>query len=420
MKHLRSITSSSTPAMESIRFQDGSFFRDLTAILEPYVTGKIPTRNERETLTKNISSVIKKYTKLNVQGQWSNTYAISIADWFKDHVLFEQYKSVLTEEDSNALIAKSKKEAISGTVDLINAQVSGFYAEQSFTLLIDATWFVNSRLTAKHHAAVILHEVGHAFTMCEMIDRVVMTNQILTRMQAELLGTDAVKRKTTIQKAGRALKLNEQVIESASNSANTEVATTVLLTGLMKEGRTNTASPYYNVSTAEQMADEFATRMGAGPYLIETLDIVGLNGGQVQKRTAAAYYVMEFIKTTLMISGFAFLPVLIISLFWMFSESTDSGGHYDTPHDRIKRVRNQIIQGMKNFNATKEVVKDYQEQLELADAVLTQYTNRQQWWGIVFDYLGNYTGVKDRDFQQKLEALASNELFSGALSIKHM
>lgn len=420
MKHLRSITSSSTPAMESIKFQDGSFFRDLTAIIEPYVDGQIPTRNEREMLSKNISSVIKKYTGITMVCQWSNAYAISVPDWFKDHVLMDRLKGLMTESDSHHLIEKSSQKQISGSVDLINARVTGFFSEQVFTLYISAPEFSNPKINARQHAASILHESGHAFTMCEMIDRVVGTNQILSRMQRELLEADPVKRKVIVQKAGRALNLSEQTIESAVNSSNTEVTTTVLLTGLLKDGRHNTASPYYNGSVAEQMADEFATRMGAGADLVENLDLVGSLGSQIQKRSAANYYALEFVKTVLSTAGIVLFPVWAITLVWIMSETTESSGGHDAPYDRIQRVRNQIIEGMKNFNASKEVVTDYQEQLVMIDAVFKQYKNRQQWWGVVFDYLFNYTGVKDKDFQQKLEALASNELFSGALSIKHM
>lgn len=420
MKHLRSITSSQTPAMESIKFQDGSFFRDLTAVIEPYVSGSVPLKNEREVLSKKISSVIKKYTNLSIHCQWGSCYAITIADWFKDHVLMDRVKTLSNEEDSRHLLDKSNQQQITGKVDLINARVDGFFAEQSFTLFIAAAEFVNKQVTAKQHAASILHEVGHAFTMCEMIDRVVSTNQILSRVHRELLETDPVKRKVSIQKAGKELKLSDKTIESAASSNNAEVATTVLLTGLLKESSNNTASPYYNAFVAEQMADEFVVRMGGGADLVKNLDVIRPLGTDIQKRTAANYYVLEFIKTTLSTVGIVLVPIWLMTLVWIMSESTDSGAYHDAPYDRIKRVRNQILEGMKNFNLSKEVVKDYQEQLMLIDAVFEQYNNRQQWWGIVSDYLFNYSGVKDKEFQEKLEALSSNELFSGALSIKHM
>ncbi len=421
MKHLKTINAENiNVSMESIRFQDGAFFRDLTAVLDPYITGAVPDKSDREKLGLAITSVINKYTKLNIKCIWGGYYAINLPDWFKDHLFLERWKDYTTEQDGHKLIRAAKDKKISGSVNLQTATVTGFYSEQIFQLLISAPDFSNRKLKAEHHAAVILHECGHAFTMCEMIDRVVHTNQILSRLWRELTESDPAKRKTLIQKAGKDLGISDQTVESASNSANTEVTTTILLTGLLKESSHNTNSPYYNASVAEKLADEFATRMGAGHYLIEALDIYGVPGSSLQKRSAAEYYVLEFIKTTLSLITIPILPVWCITLIWIASDSTDSEGVYDTPHDRIKRVRNQIIEGMKNFNATKEVINDYHEQLQLVDSVLSQYTNRQQWWGNVFDYLFNYKGIKDRDFQQQLEALAANELFRRAQELKHL
>lgn len=420
MKHLLTNLDGTRVATEAIHFQNGQFFGDLVAVLKPYVTGLVPSKNDREELSLKLQKVVKRYTNLSTLFVWASDYFISMPDWGSAHILTDRWKEYASGTDINYFINKEQDKSIQGKVDLEKGWVDGFYANQRFTVGLSIAEFGDGQIQAEHHAASILHELGHAFVTCEFLDRATHTNQILSRVVRELVDADPVKRKTIVSKAGKELGLKDTTIESAANATKTEVASTILLTGALREGRHDTKSMYYNISVHEQLADEYVVRMGGGAWMADILNYAGMAGQSVQTRTTTEYVINEFVKMFLSTVGITMLPVWAMSLIWIACESSDSQGVYDTPHDRLKRIRNGIVQALKNPQTPKQRVLQYQDQLKMVDDILVGYTNRQQWWGVISDYLFNYKGIKDRDFQQSLENLAANQLYVDASKLRMM
>ena len=97
-------------------------------------------------------------------------------------------------------------------------------------------------------------------------------------------------------------------------------------------------------------------------------------------------------------------------------------GTYDRPGARFKRVRNQVVEAMKDKDITKDDMESLQADLNAIDDIMDRVEDRRQWAGVLWDNLipSARKAHTQEQLQQELEDIAANELFIKAAQLKQM
>lgn len=102
-------------------------------------------------------------------------------------------------------------------------------------------------------------------------------------------------------------------------------------------------------------------------------------------------------------------------------DSQDGGG-YDLPSARLKRIRDQATQYLKNKQISDVERRRILDEIESIDKLLAEMTNRKQ----LFTYIHEFFSKRTRDerayrkLQYELEDIAMNDLYVKAAEFKLM
>lgn len=440
------------PSNEGIEFQNGAFFKQLVLVLEQHEPSmrRSLRRADMEKLGAEMDAVILKFTGLKTDVVWEefdmNAYvAAPILDANSPiYVTINEYYEVGT-PGANYFV---KKEANAFNVDPKTGKVSGKITEEEFMIGAPAMTYRSAKLSDEELAAIILHEVGHIFSMLETLDKTCLANSIMTELDQRLRsGLPPKEREVVLEKAGKAMGFERDVIEDAIKTSDDKVALTVYASYSIKRIRTSSGDNLLDLNTWETLADQFATRHGAGKALVTALDKI-YDGSTLTSRSNAMYLLFEVLKMvrTLVfigggivgiVAGFAtaatggvgliFYGALAVAvgMATIFEGSHEGDGTYATAVVRLTRVRQQLVEQVKRLDH-KVVPLEMKQQLiaDIAaiDEVLTTYKERSGWLDAVASFLSS--GFKNRQanikFQKALEGLAMNDLFVKSLELKTM
>lgn len=425
LKHL-------TPSLEAIAFQGDNFHKELTLLFSEYVGKGMDTRDYVK-LSTAIEKTIKKYTNAGIDFVIERGYdpcimlrpldasSLFMKYWGATSVDHQDFKRVRTMNKSFA------------SIDLEKSKVHGVFEQSLSTIFMGPDYITENRFTAGELSAIILHEIGHYMTMCEMLDRTCGTNQILASIDRCLKNsTDVKTRDMILQYGGEALELEDRVIQQAKESKDDSIATSIFVIEATRNlnYRSDQSKKYYEQNHPEYTSDEFAARHGAGRDLITALDklyssaIFGLS--VIEKRSTAAYIGMEVLKVALLVAGgwasVATGITFLISapLAFMLSDSSDAGEPvYDGPIGRLNRIRAQFVEQAKSPTLNREIAKQLLEDVRVVDGLMAQYTQRRDLISFLSDTLSFTGNVKNRNYQKDLEKLVLNDLFLKALNFKN-
>jgi len=426
-------------SLEGINFQSGIFHKALTKILEDFIEEKSYTKLDSkmiESLEMNITKCIKIHTNMNIDVN-INEYlpCVESPKVDKNNPMIEGYNwDGLGNKTSLSDIRNNSEKQIKGLLDKDKSRVSGYFANMKpinmyvNVLMVDEMISENEakskpktfKMTTKEMAAIILHEVGHTWTYFEFLCRFRTTNQILVATLRELEGSeDHDKREYIIKEAKNALELKNLEIGDLHTKSNTTVFS-LLVSNIARKNISQSGVDGYDINSFEALADQFATRHGAGRYLVTGLDkMIKRFGGRISNRNMFSYLFIEALKISL-IPLTAIFPYSIILL--LITISIDSyHDWYDKDGYRFKRVRNQLIEQLKDSILPKEVSETIREDINYIESISNGYKDRVQLFGLIYDYLipKGIDKRKQIDFQQKIEELSSNKLFYFANQIKH-
>lgn len=422
-------------SLESIAFQGDAYLKELALVLEPYI-GVKKTKVEYLKLSEQIEKTIKKYTNASITIDISPGYSPCIMlDIIDPNSVFSELWGIYGEvpDQYSATIADLKKiKKTSGKVDLQKSRVDGAFAKKLCTMYFGPEYLQSGKYTALEMAAIILHENGHFFGVCEYLDRTIATNQVLATLDRILKNTTDVKsREVAIQYAGSALEVEDRVIKQAQDTRDDSVVTTILVASSNRNSNNHSSQnkhTRYDLNTPEYTSDEFAARHGAGPYLVTALDkllteytLFGM--GVVQKRNTALYLGMELLKMLILGASIAAVkilpPLLLIGLSTVMMDGSGMGEPtYDDPITRFRRIRNQLVEMSKLPKLTTEQITKIKEDLALIDSVYTKYSDRRDFLTFIFELGGLVPSIKNREYQKELEKLAMNEMFIKAIEFK--
>lgn len=431
-------------ALEAISFQHENFVESMADVFRPFMgRSRALSREDQRDLRDALHALTLKRFGIDAEYIFSFDGAyIALPDLKPGHPFFAQWAEYFEGEDGLRLIRRAKG-AAKGLVDLSKAKVSGAFSDLHPTINVDMSMMMGRRYTPQEVAAVCLHEIGHFFTTCEMLCHVVTTNIVMAGLDKVARGSDPKEIEMAIVAAGKELDVEKTVVENLKNSTDIRSAVTVLITTSCKEVRSEYGVPLYDYNGCEMMADQFATRMGAGTYLMTALDKIYQDYG-VTWSTSRMSWVLSSICELLMVVmiamvpaaytfvlfGGAIAPALIVGgivFILLFIAFAASGGVsygrmlYETEEVRCLRVRRQLIELAKDPKVTAGAAKIILSDCEYLKNMASRYKNNESIWGPIGRAL--FAAVrrefKSIELQRALEKLALNDLFLKSLELKH-
>lgn len=411
------------PAQESIQFQDDTFFKDLTASFERLRKAKSDESAFSEE-TGALSSIIKHHTGLNLVYEFGfQGPAVDVPDVHKNSPLVSGWRrGWLNNADGQRMVANADG-LVRGSVNLKTGRVSGCWEEITSRIFFPTEMVHTSRFSAEECAGVTLHEVGHLITYYEYITRMVTTNQVLSGVARGIeQSSTQQERETVLLSAKKALKLSELDVEALAKTNSSKAAEIVILNALAVETASELGSNIYDANNWEYLADQYAARMGAARPLATALEKIYRGSNNISFRNTPMFLAMEAVKIIMLFGGMFVMPA--VSFIGLILILTDGPGDetYDRPGVRIKRVRNQIMEQLKDRKLSKEDVVTLQEDLAALDDMLEKINDRLQFFTWVAKaFSKNLRGrLKAEQVQQELESLVANDLFNSAASLRNM
>lgn len=404
-------------ALETIKFQSPIFFKELTVVfseMKKLKKGEIADSEYAISLPK----LVRNYTGLSVSFDIGDTPpSVEIPKLDKNNPLVNNFIREYLQSGEGIRMIKENNDKATGLVNLDTGKVSGVFSELQSTIYMPEKMFYKTEFSAEELAAIVLHEVGHLIVYYLYVCRSVTTNQALSIISQNLLNAKDISEKEMILTTVKdKLKLKELDAEALAKSTNDKVIETVVITNLVKQTESELGSNIYDFSSWEYLADQYATRMGAGRHLVTSLEKLYRGMFNISFRPIAIYLMMEAIKLALLFTPLGQIGIILIAI------DGSGDGTYDRPGARFKRVRNQIVENMKLDDITDETRERLNEDLKVIDDVMEKVNDRRQFLGVVWDTLVPYArkAYKQEKLQKELENIAANELFVKASELKQM
>lgn len=420
-------------SQESIDFQfSNNFGKELEFAIESYQVEKIKAKDADKSEQKNIiESIIKKYTNLNVNlllNSELSSAAIDLPVVHRNHLfLYDEFKKYYKQEETDSFFNKIKELNEKHTINLKTGKVTGIFSTMVTDLHLNLSELFSTKLTAKHITAVLLHEIGHLFTLYEFIARQNSTNQVLANVFKTVLNKDSIKEREFIfEQAGEILCKDKRIFKELVNQSDLKVITPVIYKKTIEYNKSELGSGLYDFVSCEQLADQYATRQGYGRDLIEALDLLSISYGSPEKSKNMAFFsaFMNVVATSISIFSLLFSAMFGIIeltffsgllLFILLSSAGSSSNNYtyDILKVRYLRIKEQLIQRIKDKSIDQKEVKIILNDIKQIEIIIEKTYEIKLPLDKVFDYIFS----KDKHasevliLQRNLEVLAMNNFF---------
>ena len=441
-----------------------NFFIDLTECVRTLRASKgTPSSRLKDS---GIDKTIKKYTGLFTTSHFRddlgfNTFMPEISINHPFITSLRQADIVPKFATSGLTELKAVGSDLIGKIDIKKGMVYGAYAEIEHPIgLSEPAIFVEKLgYTNEMIAAIILHEVGHLFTHYQFIIHTVTGTAAIHSAAKYILGADSVDLRTDrikhVLEEYNILDRDVALKNLTALSDTTDIlrnVTTVLCTSSQLP-RYNEAGVFlYDLRMAEQMADEFATRCGAGAHNGAALEHhMKLEGGKAGVLRRVAHQTMDVAVIGNLTAGLVFggtsivaavvLPLTIATaviaaiggvmalvtgtaLGLLYRSATKTANpylrRYDNDSDRFNHIKLITVDMLKDKSlpndVKKKLIKDVAE-LERQSKEWKRYQPIMSRLVDIIDDTRKYGKAEQKQMQQLLTML-HNPLFVAAAKIQ--
>jgi len=312
-------------------------------------------------------------------------------------------------------------------IDLRKAYVSNMNKDYTIYLFSDLEQLTDDLdMSAEELTAITLHEIGHIFTHLEYSYRSV--NNVANII--DTINENMHKKNKSYKETIKISYVND--LEGDVKDIDSSNAVTMTLAYFDKFIRytLNMSESDYSATDSEQLADQFATRFGVGPYLstallkIESFNpikiyimqsiivlSIGLLLGLLVNMAVAAGFV----------GGIALLTILgiIISAIVNTITSIITFGNvkdrtYDAPYERLKRIKLDMIKQLRGSNLSKADIKALLGKIDnIVDIMKIMPTEKDE-LSLIDKFMRNTTKGKRlvslKEMDQAVEELLNNDL----------
>lgn len=412
--------------LESISFQSGDFYRELTDIIVAARTGE-KTKKAKEEVGKQIALCTAKHTKIQTTVEFIDNYnnACIFPKFFApENVLYANDARALFKEYYDMLSDIRAGSTVEGWINTANSTVGGEFARLVHATYYDTDFiFSNKKFSAEGAASVILHEIGHGYTFFQFLADTVMLNVVLQQTYQELVGAkDEREIKMIITRNRKRLKLenasdwSEEIYSKDKGTIVKVMATEAVLNRNKQDNKR-----YYTQNTAEELAEIFCVRHGGAKGLIEVrqyfasnFNLAEVSFGILGSCMAAAAAILGAMLLP------AIAPVaMVVAGLSLLTAAAGAAAAATVPEftkfsQTIGKIRNQLVERLKQGNLPPELLKETLSCIEAAVKAINDTPDSDVPFVIrFFDFMRSdkRNSVAWREYTDKLEHMATNELF---------
>ena len=413
-------------SLESINHQyDGLLLKELSTHFNDYRLDKVRDQAQAKSVfQKRMKKAILDRTGLNVNlrisgdahlNAWVRTPVID-----RNHPLLSDFIRFTSKKETKDLYAviRDGGAVFNGTVDRKRAKVSGVFSEIEFTVGMTRGFIETDIFTSEELAAIVIHELGHPFSYFEYLGTTVTTNYVLSELTRRLNGVQESKRRIQIVKETcEVIDVDLEDPEALVSTNNDMVIQTVVLRKAIEKRISELDSHSHDITAWEMLSDQFVSRHGGGRALVTGLDKYYRKAKKVPYSTFDYHYAEMVKMLVLLRKTLIFAPIAILAAMAIVDTNESL---YDKPKARMERIKRDMNDGLKDQTLPPETTQQIIEDIEAIDHILEEMKDRRtylQFFWSTFRTKGrrNYQQMK---FQQELEILASNEIFTRAAKLR--
>lgn len=403
---------------EAISYQGSSLlFKELTMAFTE-LTSDLPVTADK--IKKSpLEKVVKNRTGLNIRVKLDksphpNAYVYP-PDIDKNNPIINDYWvkwGVVNSKDALKRLKKGQK-VLEGTLDLKASTVSGVYSDEVATVCLTKGLLESPIFEPSEIAAIMLHELGHLFSYFEYLEFSLTTNVTLqAATQAYFDAEGTVRKHEIVSETQKALDIDLEDPDALIRVNNREVFQTILLREAIRQNKSTLGSGIYDYTAWEAASDQFATRHGAGRDLVTGLDKLNKMYGSPAHRSTMKHVIFNGVTLLLFLAalGVGFIPVLLILFI------NPAVKDYDPDRARLKRIRQEMIAGIKDPNLDSETKKQILVDVQAIDKIIELMKDRRSWLEFFHTSIlpKGRKQYKQLEFQKDLEELVNNDLFLAA------
>lgn len=412
---------------ESLQFQSAKMHEQLTeAIAELRKDGRYNT----EALNAvNIPNIVSNFTGMNISfdvlsGGGYNAYIRLpmvdrnhpfVQDWFRDSAF---------QDDLGAQLIRALGGKAVGGIDPVTGRVSGLYTKIRGDVYMGMGLLKDKSFTDGELAAIIGHECGHLWTYFKYLGTLVYSAHVMGAVAKSMMGLDTHKaRVDTLIEAEKVLGVDLNDKEKIAAMPNAKVrslyAQSVMVSTYAIKSRSETGANVYEMRSCEQLADQFVVRFNGGKDLAIALDKMYRKYWSKSTMNTATYTFLECLKLILFLAATFMFPVSM-AIYLMCSNPTRK--IYDDPEARVKFIKQQMIDELKNKDLDSKRREQVLENIQAVETVEAGLDDKRSllelFWTVIMP--SGRSALTQEQSAKEIEALLSNDLYLNAAKFKQM
>lgn len=415
---------------ESIAFQNGGYFKELTTIFAELLAAGVKSAQEAAPFFTRIDRC--NYDNIGI-ATLAGSYASAVENAFvavpmltKGSVLNSNNFNKWLDKNFNAAAQPFLNGAKTGTVDPSTSRVSGAFSEIVFKVYATDAMLFGKKYTAEELAAAMIHEVGHAFTFLQFLADQVMCCHVLQRSYQELTSKNVdVPIRITLEKTANDLDIkNKTWLESLDTVTDKEVAFRILASAVQIEPREIDNKRFFSLDACEELADIFAARHGAAKAIVSLrLKSPKAFIGGFQLRTSIMYGALGMVFLPLLpVLGVLFAmagTLLAYCTIYLAANTPD----ITTFKQAAAKMRNQVVEQLKQTKLPKEEINPILDNLDAIDEMIQSERETKAAVPVLVRFIdmfrrGKMDARSSREYTDRLEVLAANDLFARAAQFR--
>lgn len=422
-------------AAESIDFQSKDNFAQMVVFAKRIFAYKNAIDAQKSQELEDLVAFIRKVTRMNVtiNMKFDDTglASVRIENINKNNPLMDDFRRMLLEQDQDRFVGMLKSKISEACVNVSEATIDGVYKLVPVKVNWSFKHITYAALTPEEAVAILLHELGHVFNYFATMSMLVRQNLVVAAaLKANSDKPDEKIYRHRIEVVASAAGLSKETAAELGAVRKAEVVQAVLLADNLEEIRSVKGLENYDQVYSEAMADHFAMRYGAGPYLASALEkanrtSVFYSSGFflfIQTMELIRFSVVMLLGTAALFTGAAVAGLFIASIatlsLWLNGDNYRSF-EYDDLSVRYKRMRNQMVELLKHKALSNEEKQEALDALSQLDDIVAKAIEYKSPLTAIsnFVFSSNRNAKRMIDLEHQIEEFISNQLFVNAAKL---
>lgn len=433
-------------SLEAIAYQGVSgLFRDLTLCMQRVIDEKID--NQLSFMKLNLGAIVFKHTGLAIQFKLDPEPGLidvctmpilldpnsPFLQVFKDLNLSRYTDAVMTTHEKIIPVCKNMR----GSIDLNKSRVSGVFSSIPTEILLGSGLWSVLKLNAQEIAAILLHEIGHIFTYFEALTHTATANITLMSAKRDINRMEnQEERVKLVFEVAKFLDANIEDVEKLTDPKLNDFQFNAIFLAAIGSSKSisYTDTRVYNQRSAEVVADQFATRHGAGVALMSASSKVDLTASKDVTKPIWLSFISDVLTTLVTVGatvgalatgsilGIGIGSLAVLMAMGYLALANPELRIYDDPAERLERIRKDTIQTLKSNIFNQKVRDKLLSDLEEMKEIAKPFKDYRSLANMLWIYIGSSRRrqYKQMRFEQELEKLVNNEIFVKAAQLQSL